>query len=35
MKNEDVKMEFFFMFYDDLGRVDCRAKGDIKYIVFD
>jgi hypothetical protein len=23
------------MFYDDLGTIVCKAKGEIKYIVFD
>ena len=35
MKNEDVKFEFYFMFHDDLGNMVCKAKGEIKYIVFD
>ncbi len=35
MKNEDVKFEFYFLFYDDLGNIVCKAKGEIKYIVFD
>lgn len=26
MKNEDVKFEFFFLFYDDLGNIVCKAK---------
>ncbi len=35
MKNEDVKFEFFFLYYDELGNMVCKAKGEIKYVVFD
>mgnify|MGYP001044204134 CR=1 FL=1 len=35
MKNDDTKFEFFFMFYDDLSNIQCKAKGEIKYIMFD
>ena len=35
MKNDDIKFEFFLLFYDDLGSLLCKAKGEIKYIVFD
>jgi hypothetical protein len=35
MKNEGVKFEFFFFHYDELGVLQCKAKGEIKYVVFD
>lgn len=35
MENDDVKFEFYFLFYDDLGSLVCKAKGEIKYILFD
>ena len=30
-----MKFEFFFMHYDDLGNIICKAKGEIKYVIFD
>lgn len=35
IKNEDFKFEFFFMFIDEFNNVVCKARGEIKYIVFD
>ena len=35
MKNDGVKFEFFFFHYDELGNLVCKAKGEIKYVVFD
>lgn len=35
MKNDGVKFEFFFFHYDELGSLVCKAKGEIKYVVFD
>ena len=35
MKNDGVKFEFYFFHYDELGNLFCKAKGEIKYVVFD
>lgn len=35
IKNDGVKFEFFFLFFDEVGTITCKAKGEIKYIVFD
>lgn len=35
MKNDGIKFEFFFFHYDELGNLLCKAKGEIKYVVFD
>jgi hypothetical protein len=35
LKNEGVKFEFFFFHYDELGSLTCKARGEIKYVVFD
>lgn len=34
-KDGETKFQFFFIVIDDVGEFTCKAKGEIKYIVFD
>ena len=35
LKNDGVKFKFFFFHFDDPGNICCKAKGEIKYVIFD